>query len=83
MARTIRKSGVKEVLWSEVKDDLSHLLREAAKQDIVITRHGKPAGVLMASNRKMIGSKTIPGSCDALKARGQACARGAASGCKV
>jgi prevent-host-death family protein len=30
-----------------VKDDLSHLLREAEKQDIVITRHGKPAGVLI------------------------------------
>jgi prevent-host-death family protein len=32
---------------SEVKDDLSHLLREAEEQDIVITRHGKPAGVLI------------------------------------
>ena len=32
---------------SEAKDDLSHLLREAEKQDIVITRHGKPAGVLI------------------------------------
>jgi prevent-host-death family protein len=30
-----------------VKDDLSHLLREAEKQEIVITRHGKPAGVLI------------------------------------
>jgi prevent-host-death family protein len=30
-----------------VKDDLSHFLREAEKQDIVITRHGKPAGVLI------------------------------------
>jgi len=32
---------------SEVKDDLSHLLREAEERDIVITRHGKPAGVLI------------------------------------
>lgn len=32
---------------SEVKDDLSHFPREAEKQDIVITRHGKPAGVLI------------------------------------
>ncbi|MCA9471737.1 MAG: type II toxin-antitoxin system Phd/YefM family antitoxin [Nitrospira sp.] len=32
---------------SEVKDDLSRLLREAEKQEIVITRHGKPAGVLI------------------------------------
>ncbi len=47
MARTIRKSGVKEVPLSEVKDDLSRFLREAATQEIVITRHGKPAGVLI------------------------------------
>ena len=30
-----------------MKDDLSHFLREAEKADIVITRHGKPAGVLI------------------------------------
>ncbi len=47
MAGLIRKSRVKEVPLSEVKDDLSHLLREAEKRDIVITRHGKPAGVLI------------------------------------
>jgi prevent-host-death family protein len=32
---------------SEIKDDLSRFLREAETQDIVITRHGKPAGVLI------------------------------------
>ena len=47
MARTNRKSRVREIPLSEVKDDLSHLLREAAKGDIIITRHGKPAGVLI------------------------------------
>ncbi len=47
MAGTIRKSRVRQVPLSEVKDDLSHFLREAEKQDIVITRHGKPAGVLI------------------------------------
>ena len=47
MARTIRKAGVKEVPLSEIKDDLSRYLREAARQEIVITRHGKPAGVLI------------------------------------
>jgi len=47
MARTIRKSGVKKVSLSEVKDDLSRYLREAETQEIVITRHGKPAGVLI------------------------------------
>ena len=47
MARAVRKSSVKEVPLSEVKDDLSKFLREAEKQQIVITRHGKPAGVLI------------------------------------
>lgn len=47
MARAIRKAGMKEVPLSEVKDDLSRFLREAEKQEIVITRHGKPAGVLI------------------------------------
>jgi prevent-host-death family protein len=47
MADRIRKSRVKEVPLSEAKDDLSHLPREAEKHDIVITRHGKPAGVLI------------------------------------
>jgi prevent-host-death family protein len=47
MAGTIRKSGVREAPLSAVKDDLSRFLREAEKGDIVITRHGKPAGVLI------------------------------------
>jgi len=47
MARKIRKSGVREVPLSEIKDDLSRYLREAEIQEIVITRHGKPAGVLI------------------------------------
>jgi prevent-host-death family protein len=38
---------MKEVPLSEVKDDLSRYLREAESQEIVITRHGKPAGVLI------------------------------------
>jgi prevent-host-death family protein len=32
---------------AEVKDDLSRFLRLAEAQEIVITRHGKPAGVLI------------------------------------
>lgn len=47
MARNVRKAGVKEVPLSEVKDDLSRYLREAETQEIVITRHGKPAGILI------------------------------------
>lgn len=47
MAGTVRRSRMKEVPLSEVKDDLSRFLREAETQEIVITRHGKPAGVLI------------------------------------
>jgi prevent-host-death family protein len=47
MARAVRKSRMKEVPLSEIKDDLSRFLREAEKQEIVITRHGKPAGILI------------------------------------
>jgi len=38
---------MKEVPLSEMKDDLSRFLREAGDREIVITRHGKPAGVLI------------------------------------
>jgi prevent-host-death family protein len=38
---------MKEVALSDVKDDLSRLLRAAEKEEIVITRHGKPAGLLV------------------------------------
>jgi prevent-host-death family protein len=47
MARTVRKSGMKEVPLSEIKDDLSRFLGQAETQEIIITRHGKPAGVLI------------------------------------
>ena len=47
MAGAIRKSRMKEVPLSEIKDDLSRFLREAEKREIVITRHGKPAGILI------------------------------------
>jgi prevent-host-death family protein len=38
---------MKKVALSNVKDDLSRFLRMAEKEEIVITRHGKPAGVLI------------------------------------
>jgi prevent-host-death family protein len=47
MAERVRTSGVRQVPLSEIKDDLSRFLREAEKREIVITRHGKPAGVLI------------------------------------
>jgi prevent-host-death family protein len=38
---------MKKAALSQVKDDLSRYLRLAEKQEVVITRHGKPAGVLI------------------------------------
>jgi prevent-host-death family protein len=38
---------MKTIPLSEVKDDLSRYLRLAETEEIVITRHGKPAGVLI------------------------------------
>lgn len=38
---------MKRVALSQVKDQLSKYLKEARKEGIVITRHGKPAGVLI------------------------------------
>jgi prevent-host-death family protein len=44
---TIRRSDVRHVLLSEIESDLSRFLREAGGEEIVITRNGKPAGVLI------------------------------------
>jgi len=38
---------VKKVALSEVKDALSKYLHIAEKEEVVITRHGKPAGILI------------------------------------
>jgi prevent-host-death family protein len=38
---------MKKVALSEVKDDLSRYLHIAENEEVVITRHGKPAGVLI------------------------------------
>lgn len=38
---------MKTIALSELKDQLSKFLRLAEKEEIVILRHGKPAGVLV------------------------------------
>src|SRR5215469_5740148 len=73
MARAVRKARIKEVPLSEIKDDLSPFLREAEKQEIVITRHGKPAGVLIGFESEddwlSTGWRPIHGSCGGSKPR--------------
>jgi prevent-host-death family protein len=38
---------MKKVALSTIKDDLSRFLRLAENEQVIITRHGKPAGVLI------------------------------------
>ena len=38
---------MRKAALSEVKDDLSRYLKLAEKEEVVITRHGRPAGVLI------------------------------------
>ncbi len=38
---------MKRVALSEIKDQLSKYLREAQRGDVLITLHGKPAGILV------------------------------------
>jgi prevent-host-death family protein len=43
---------------AEIKDDLSRYLRLAVDEAIVITRHGRPAGVLIGFDSEETGSNT-------------------------
>ena len=45
MPSTVRP--VRQAALAEVKDDLSRFLRLAESEEILITRHGKPAGMLI------------------------------------
>ena len=38
---------MKQIALSDVKDELSKYLHAAEHEEIVITRHGKPAGILI------------------------------------
>ena len=38
---------MKKVALSRIKDQLSKFLHDAEREEVVITRHGKPAGVLI------------------------------------
>jgi prevent-host-death family protein len=38
---------MKQIAFAQVKDHLSEYLRKAEDEQIIITRHGRPAGVLI------------------------------------
>jgi prevent-host-death family protein len=44
MAKAIRRRGVRRIPISEIKEDLSRLLREAEREEIVITATGNRPG---------------------------------------
>jgi prevent-host-death family protein len=47
MAEPIRRDRVKRAALSAVRDNLGRFLHDAEGSEIVITRRGKPAGVLI------------------------------------
>jgi PHD/YefM family antitoxin component YafN of YafNO toxin-antitoxin module len=47
MAERIRRTRIRQVPLSEIEEDFPRFLHEATIQEIVITRDGKPAGVLI------------------------------------
>ena len=47
MVNTARRKPMKRVALSAIKDQLSKYLRLAQKDRVLITRHGKPAGILI------------------------------------
>jgi putative transposase len=87
MAQALRRSGVKQVPLSEIQSDFSRFLHEAEGEEIVITRDGKPAGVLIGfaseDTGSIISSKTIRAFCAASRVRARACERGAAPGSRT
>src|SRR5438067_13665164 len=47
LAGTVWRGVMKRVPLSEVKDDLSRYVQLATHEEIVVTRHGRPAAVLI------------------------------------
>jgi PHD/YefM family antitoxin component YafN of YafNO toxin-antitoxin module len=47
MAETVRRAGVKRLPLSVVRDKLGRFLHDAERQEILIMRRGRPAGVLI------------------------------------
>ena len=47
MATILRGPGLRRVPLSEIQNDLPRFLHEAEGEEIVITRNGKPAGLLI------------------------------------
>ena len=47
MVARLRGAGMKTRTMTEAKNDICSIIREAEKDEVVITRHGKPAAVVI------------------------------------
>ncbi len=70
---------MRRVPLSEIKEDLPRYLHEAEKREIVITRHGEPAGVLIGFESEddwfEYASRTTRGFWEGWRRRERACER--------
>ena len=68
----------KEVGLAKVKDDFSRYLKLASREEILITRHGRPAGILIGFETRRRGSnialRTTPSSSPGSLKREMPCA---------
>jgi len=78
MAGAVRKSKMKEVPLSEVKDDLSRFLREATASRLAYS-----SGLSQRTTGSTTDWKTIHGFCNGLSKLGQASVRAEASSWKT
>ena len=51
---------MKMIPLTEAKDDLSAVIRRAEHEEIVITRHGKPAGILIGFETEGVRLEDLP-----------------------
>ena len=81
--RVWEKARMIQIPLNKVKDDLSRYLRMAEKEDIIITRHGIPAGILIGFEDPEAWWEELllrePASGNAWPRHAAACATGKAS----
>jgi hypothetical protein len=84
MAQTVRRPGLKQVALSEIRRDISRFLREAADEEIVITRTGVLIGFASQDDWLDYQVENDPrASAAASSRRAAACEMAAASGSRM
>ncbi len=83
MARSVRKSQVKEVPLSEVKNDLTRFLHEAETSRATANRPGCSSVLRRRTTGLITGLRTTRGSCSGSSKHAKACAPAEASNCET